>query len=162
MVLSTLQGRQRYLEGPAMVPRSHALQLQPPPVACGKHVIEVYVSRQMRCTLPLHKSVSQAKPALHAACCCMPTLACCFRRPVPAFDATRSAPPAFGVAVIADEAHMLKNSRSAQYLAAATLRTKLRFGLSGTVMQVGCWAGPWQRLLSWLQCSRCMPASLHC
>jgi hypothetical protein len=32
---------------------------------------------------------------------------------------------------------MLKNSRSAQYQAAAMLPSKLRYGLSGTVMQVG-------------------------
>ncbi len=48
--------------------------------------------------------------------------------------------PAFDAAVIADEAHMLKNSRSAQYMAAATLPSRLRYGLSGTVMQVGAWA----------------------
>lgn len=47
--------------------------------------------------------------------------------------------PAFYAAVIADEAHLLKNSRSAQYQAAAMLPSKLRYGLSGTVMQVGWW-----------------------
>ncbi len=39
-------------------------------------------------------------------------------------------------AVIADEVHLLKNCAAKTYKAAATLGTALRYGLSGTVMQV--------------------------
>lgn len=36
------------------------------------------------------------------------------------------------------QAHKLKNDGSKTYQAAAQIRTKLRYGLTGTVMQVGC------------------------
>ena len=39
-------------------------------------------------------------------------------------------------AVIVDEAHKLKNENSKTYKACESIATKLRYGLTGTVMQV--------------------------